>query len=125
MPPALVPSNVSNVLQVHSLHQKKQLIVNRARKDGFKQKKAKTHAMHRRVAPSRRVARHRWTSRKVGTVQIAASTVRALSVKNQNHAPKAQRAATIERAAFPVRRAPPVLKDPCRAFHAPKANLLQ
>jgi len=121
-PPTPVPSSVFPVHQVRLLHQHKPLNAQTAPKGGFKKKKARTNAIHRNVAASRRVVRHRWSYRKVGTVQIAARTVS--SAKNQNHVRKAQRAARIERAAFLVRLVKLVLRGPCRAFHAPRENLL-
>ena len=120
-PPTPVPSSVFPVHQVRLLQQHKPLNAQTAPKGGFKKKKARTNAIHRNVAASRRVVRHRWSYRKVGTVQIAARTA---SVKNQNHVLKAQRAATIERVAILVRLVKLVLRGPCRAFHAPRENLL-
>ena len=121
-PPTPVPSSVFPVHQVRLLHQHKPLNAQTAPKGGFKKKKARTNAIHRNVAASRRVVRHRWSYRKDGTVPIAARTT---SAKNQNLARKARKAAKIERVAFLVRRAPPVLRGPRRAFHARRANLLR
>ena len=119
--PTLVPSNVSPVHPVHLPHPPKPLNALSARKVGFKKKKAKTTAVNRTMVPFPRVVLLRWRYRKVGTVPIAATA----SVKNQNRARKAPRAAMIAKVAFLAKRAKQVSKDPRHAFPVPKESLLR
>ena len=55
-PPTSVPSNVSPVLLVRLPPPRKPLNAKSVQRDGFRKKKAKTNAIHRTMAPFRRVA---------------------------------------------------------------------